>query len=127
MTSRAAATLYSESGVKGIKIALDEINAKGGILGRKLDLVVRDTEAKVDVAVREVKDLILREKSQFLDWAMRRDRSCDAGGSSQNIRSCESLPLPIPRPKRSISSHRMLSQVGSKYLHGSHRCHPLPQ
>ena len=45
--------MYSESGVKGIKIALDEINAKGGILGRKLDLVVRDTEAKVDVAVRE--------------------------------------------------------------------------
>jgi branched-chain amino acid transport system substrate-binding protein len=58
--------MYSESGVKGIKIALDEINAKGGILGRKLDLVVRDTEAKVDVAVREVKDLILREKVNFL-------------------------------------------------------------
>jgi branched-chain amino acid transport system substrate-binding protein len=52
--------------VKGIKIALDEINAKGGVLGRKLDLVVRDTEAKVDVAVREVKDLILREKVNFL-------------------------------------------------------------
>ena len=58
--------MYSESGVKGIKIALDEINANGGILGRKLDLVVRDTEAKVDVAVREVKDLILREKVNFL-------------------------------------------------------------
>jgi len=58
--------MYSESGVKGIKIALDEINSKGGVLGRKLDLVVRDTEAKVDVAVREVKDLILREKVNFL-------------------------------------------------------------
>lgn len=58
--------MYSESGVKGIKIAMDEINAKGGILGRKLDLFVRDTEAKVDVAVREVKDLILREKVNFL-------------------------------------------------------------
>ena len=58
--------MYSESGVKGIKIALDEINAKGGILGRKLDLFVRDTEGKTDVAVREVKDLILREKVNFL-------------------------------------------------------------
>ena len=58
--------MYSESGVNGIKIALDEINGKGGILGRKLDLVVRDTEMKVDVAVREVKDLILREKVDFL-------------------------------------------------------------
>ena len=58
--------MYSEAGIKGIKIAMDEINAKGGIMGRKLDLVVRDTEAKVDVAVREVKDLILREKVNFL-------------------------------------------------------------
>jgi len=58
--------MYSEAGLKGIKIALDEINAKGGILGRKLDLVVRDTEGKVDVAVREIKDLILREKVNFI-------------------------------------------------------------
>jgi branched-chain amino acid transport system substrate-binding protein len=58
--------MYSETGVKGIKIALEEINAKGGILGRKVDLIIRDTEAKVDVAVREVKDLILREKVNFL-------------------------------------------------------------
>ncbi|MBM4309239.1 MAG: hypothetical protein FJ123_21130, partial [Deltaproteobacteria bacterium] len=61
-----ACYMYSEAGLKGIKIALDEINAKGGILGRNVDLVVRDTEAKVDVAVREIKDLILREKVNFI-------------------------------------------------------------
>jgi branched-chain amino acid transport system substrate-binding protein len=61
-----ACYMYSEAGLKGIKIALDEINAKGGFLGRKVDLVVRDTEAKVDVAVREIKDLILREKVDFI-------------------------------------------------------------
>ena len=44
--------MYSDSAVHGIRIAIDEINAKGGILGRKLDLIVRDTEAKVDVAVQ---------------------------------------------------------------------------
>jgi branched-chain amino acid transport system substrate-binding protein len=58
--------MYSETGVKGMKIAIDEINGKGGILGRKLEHVVRDTEGKVDVAVREVKDLILREKVNYL-------------------------------------------------------------
>ena len=58
--------MYCEAAVNGIRIALDEINGKGGVLGRKLDLVVRDTEMKVDVAVREVKDLILREKVDFL-------------------------------------------------------------
>ncbi len=58
--------MYSETGIKGIKLAVEEINAKGGILGRKVDMFVRDTEGKVDVAVREVKDLILREKVNFL-------------------------------------------------------------
>ena len=61
-----ACYMYSDSAVNGIRIAIDEINAAGGILGRKLDLTVSDTEAKVDVAVREVKDLILREKVNFL-------------------------------------------------------------
>lgn len=45
---------------------MDEINGKGGIFGRKLDMIVRDTEAKVDVGARETKDLILREKVNFL-------------------------------------------------------------
>jgi branched-chain amino acid transport system substrate-binding protein len=58
--------MYSEAGIKGIKIALEEINAKGGILGKKVEYIVRDTEGKTDVAVREVKDLILREKVNFL-------------------------------------------------------------
>jgi len=58
--------MYSESAINGIRIAMEEINAKGGILGRKLDMIVRDTEAKVDVGARETKDLILREKVNFL-------------------------------------------------------------
>lgn len=58
--------MLSESAMNGIRIAVEEINAKGGILGRKLDLTVRDTEMKVDVAARELKDLILREKINFL-------------------------------------------------------------
>jgi branched-chain amino acid transport system substrate-binding protein len=58
--------MYSESAINGIRIAMEEINGKGGILGRKLDLIVRDTEAKVDVGARETKDLILREKVDYL-------------------------------------------------------------
>jgi len=58
--------MYSESAINGIRIAMEEINGKGGVLGRKLDMIVRDTEAKVDVGARETKDLILREKVNFL-------------------------------------------------------------
>jgi branched-chain amino acid transport system substrate-binding protein len=58
--------MYSESGITGIKLAVEEINAKGGILGRKLEFFVRDTEGKTDVGQRETKDLILREKVNFI-------------------------------------------------------------
>ena len=37
--------MYSEAGIKGIKMAVEEINAKGGILGKKLEYIIRDTEA----------------------------------------------------------------------------------
>ena len=42
---------------------MEEINAKGGFLGRhKVELFIRDSQTKPDVGVREVKDLILRDK-----------------------------------------------------------------
>jgi len=58
--------MYSESAITGIKLAVAEINAKGGILGRKLEYIVRDTEGKTDVGQRETMDLILREKVNFI-------------------------------------------------------------
>ncbi len=58
--------MYSESAITGIKLGVEEINAKGGVLGRKLEFIVRDTEGKTDVGQRETKDLILREKVNFI-------------------------------------------------------------
>jgi branched-chain amino acid transport system substrate-binding protein len=58
-----AGALYSQDGVDAIKLAVDEINAKGGLLGRHpVNVLVRDDETKPDIAVRETKDLILMEK-----------------------------------------------------------------
>jgi branched-chain amino acid transport system substrate-binding protein len=55
--------LYSADQVEAIKLAVEEINAKGGFLGRHaIELFIRDTQTKPDVGVREVKDLILRDK-----------------------------------------------------------------
>src|SRR3989304_6341783 len=57
--------LYSKDQVEGITMAVDEINAKGGLLGKHpIKVFTRDDQTKPDVAVREVKDLILREKVQ---------------------------------------------------------------
>jgi branched-chain amino acid transport system substrate-binding protein len=55
--------LYCKDGVDAIKLAVEEINAQGGFLGKhSIELFIRDTHTKPDVAVREAKDLILRDK-----------------------------------------------------------------
>jgi branched-chain amino acid transport system substrate-binding protein len=61
-----AAAPYTKPAVIGHEMAVEEINAKGGLLGRKLQLVVRDDQSKPDVGVREARDLILKEKVDFL-------------------------------------------------------------
>ena len=56
-------TLYSKDQMEGIQVAVDEINAKGGFLGKyPVKLFQQDTQTKPDVGVRTVKDLILRDK-----------------------------------------------------------------
>lgn len=56
-------TLYSKDQLEGIQVAVDEINAKGGFLGKHpIKIFHQDTQTKPDVAVRTVKDLILRDK-----------------------------------------------------------------
>ena len=45
--------LFGEPALKGAQMFVEEINAKGGVLGRKLDLVARDTKGNADEAVRK--------------------------------------------------------------------------
>jgi branched-chain amino acid transport system substrate-binding protein len=46
---------------KGMDLALEEINAKGGVLGKKLELISRDDGANPGEAVRVAEELITRE------------------------------------------------------------------
>lgn len=58
--------LIGEPSLKGAQMYVEEVNAKGGVLGRKIELVVRDTKGNADEAVRVARDLILRENVDFL-------------------------------------------------------------
>ena len=51
---------------KGMELALEEINGAGGVLGRKLELVVRDDGGTPGDAVRVAEELISREKVDVL-------------------------------------------------------------
>jgi branched-chain amino acid transport system substrate-binding protein len=46
----------------GVKLAVSEINAKGGVLGRKLELIERDDEARNERGVQIAQELINKEK-----------------------------------------------------------------
>jgi branched-chain amino acid transport system substrate-binding protein len=47
---------------RGVRYAVDAINAAGGIKGRKIELVVRDTQGDPTKAVNAVQDMISRAK-----------------------------------------------------------------
>ncbi len=51
---------------KGMELALDEVNAAGGVLGRKLELVSRDDNGTPGDAVRVAEELVAREKVALL-------------------------------------------------------------
>ena len=51
---------------KGMELAVEEVNAKGGVLGKKLELVFRDDNANPGDAVRVAEELVSREKIDIL-------------------------------------------------------------
>ena len=51
-----------EAIVRGLTIALDEINAKGGLLGKKVELLVRDDESNPAKGAIAARELVQREK-----------------------------------------------------------------
>src|SRR6266705_2789950 len=58
--------LFGEPATKGAQMYVDEINAKGGVLGRKIELLTRDSKADANEAVRVARELILKENVDFL-------------------------------------------------------------
>jgi branched-chain amino acid transport system substrate-binding protein len=51
---------------KGWQLALEEVNAAGGVLGRKLEIVSRDDNGNPGDAVRVAEELLAREKVHLL-------------------------------------------------------------
>ena len=48
------------------KLAIDEVNAKGGVVGRKIEFTTRDDKFKVDLALSMAKELVMMEKVDLL-------------------------------------------------------------
>ena len=60
------ASSYCNDVLDGFKLAVDKVNARGGVLGNKLTFVTRDDKFKVDLGLTSAKELIMRENVNVL-------------------------------------------------------------
>lgn len=58
--------MLGETGFKGVELALEEINEKGGLLGRPVRALRQDSAGKIEDAVRIARDFVTRDRVDFL-------------------------------------------------------------
>jgi len=66
LNSYKAQPAFLEPYKKGWELALEEINASGGVLGRKLEVISRDDNGNPGDAVRVAEELVSREKVDMI-------------------------------------------------------------
>jgi len=68
---------YSVQGLAQLRsanMAVEEINSEGGILGKKIELVVRNTQSKADISKKNVLEMVDKENCMMI-----------FGGSSSSV------------------------------------------
>jgi branched-chain amino acid transport system substrate-binding protein len=71
---------------KGVLLAVEELNAKGGVLGRKLEYLVEDIQSKQGESATAVKKLISRDKVVAVIGANASANSLEAAPICQNAK-----------------------------------------
>ena len=94
----------AQSEVDGAKYAEAEINKKGGILGRQVQLLVEDSANDVGTGVQKTRKLIDRDKVNVIFGDV---NSGIAYAMSQVTEREESLPHRARRPHRSDHRHQL--------------------
>jgi branched-chain amino acid transport system substrate-binding protein len=74
---------FGQSSHKGVVMALEEINAAGGVLGKKIELVSEDNQTKPGESATVVKKLIARDKVIALLGEVSSGRSLEAAPIAQ--------------------------------------------
>ena len=76
----------------GAQVAVDEINAVGGYLGRKLELVIRDDQANNDQGLAHAEELVLKEKVTATIGF------CNTGVAQKSLDTFQNAQLPLIIP-----------------------------
>lgn len=102
------AAAFTKPAVVGWQMVIDEFNAKGGLKGRKIELIIRDDKFKADEALAHARELVLKENVDFL---------AGTTSSSSGLAVSE-----FARSKNKIfmihiaRSHRLTGDKGHKYV-----------
>src|SRR6267142_1027995 len=77
---------FGQTSHQGVVLALEEINAAGGVLGRKLELTTEDNQTKPGESATVVKKLISRDKVVALIGEVSSGRSLEAAPIAQQAK-----------------------------------------
>ena len=61
-----SAATYGEFAQRGINLAVEEINASGGILGRQVEVIYEDSQAKAATAIQAARKLVYQDEVDAL-------------------------------------------------------------
>jgi branched-chain amino acid transport system substrate-binding protein len=102
------AAAFTKPALVAWNMVVDEFNAKGGLNGRKIELITRDSKFKADEAASHARELILKERVDFLAGTV---SSSAALAVSEFARKKKKLfMVHISR------SHRITGELGHKYI-----------
>jgi branched-chain amino acid transport system substrate-binding protein len=102
LTGKEAA--FGTSSHNGTELALEEINAAGGVLGRQIELITEDDQSKQGEAATIVKKLISRDKVVGILGEVASSRSLEAAPI------CQAYKVPMLSPS---STNPKVTQIGS--------------
>ena len=77
---------FGQSSHKGTLLAIEELNAAGGVLGRKFDLITEDTQSKQGESASVVRKLVSRDKVIAVLGEVASGRSLEAAPICQNAK-----------------------------------------
>ena len=77
--------------LNGLKLAVDEINAVGGYLGRPLELVIKDDKANPDEGLKVSKELLAQQVEAVIGF-------CNTGVAAKSLDVFQTAKLPLIIP-----------------------------
>jgi branched-chain amino acid transport system substrate-binding protein len=101
---------YTNDVRDAFKLAVDKINAAGGVLGHKIEFTTRDSKFKVDLGINAAKELIMRE---HVDILMGTINSSLALALSEMAKK-EKIPFFVTFAK----SDKITGEKGNRYVFG---------